>query len=256
MKGKIVKGIANKATKKAVKSTSKIAGYRKKAQAIIDRGLKRGLQDEMIEVLGTLDVNDLVKSAIGLDKLKHKMKYVRQLPKIKQELEVYKEKVEHKKALQEAVRIMKEQFNEAKQKTSTEAVRKLINDSEYKNIAILKDFDDKKYTSKDLKRFIKEMEDTRLVEMVEIRVEGEIDEFFEKYFKELRLNAKDKPKIEELKNFFRNKMSEFYDFVDYVTTNESFTKRFYDKEDIQGYEEEMRDRLHRMINLTKTKKYK
>ena len=47
-----------------------------------------------------------------------------------------------------------------------------------------------------------------------------------------------------------------YDFVDYVTTNESFTKRFYDKEDIQGYEEEMRDRLHRMLNLTKTKKYK
>lgn len=256
MKGNIIKGIANKVTKKAVKGTGKISGYRKKAQAIIDRGLKRGLQDEMIEVLGTLDVNDLVKSAIGLDKLKHKMKYVRQLPKIKKELEEYKERVEHKKAQQEAIRIMKEQFNEAKQKTSIEAVRKLINDSSYKNFAIFKDFDDKKYTSNDLKRFIKEMNDTRLVELVEIRTEKEIDGFFEKYFKELRLNAKDRPKIEDLKDFFRNKMCDFYDFVDYVTTNESFTKRFYDKEDIQGYDDEMRDRLHRMLNLTKTKKYK
>lgn len=256
MKGKIVKGFISKTTSKAVKGTSKIANYRKKAQAIINRGLKRGLQDEMREVLGTLDVNDLVKSAIGLDKLKQKMKYVRQLPTIKKELEVYKEKVEHKKAQQEATKIMKEQFNEARQKTSVEAVRKLINDKSYKDIAILQDFNDKKYTSDDLKKLIEKMKDTRLVEMVEIRIEGEIDDFVEKYFKELRLNAKDRAKLEELKEFFRNKMSDFYDFVDYVTTNESFTKRFYDKEDIQGYEDEMRGRLHRMINLTKTKKYK
>ena len=71
--------------KTGVKRTGKIAEYQRKGQAIIKRGINAGHKDTMLEVLGTLDATELVKSKRGLEKLKQDMKYVRQLPKIREE---------------------------------------------------------------------------------------------------------------------------------------------------------------------------
>ena len=48
----------------------KINEYIKKGQGVIDRGIKSGFEADMLKKWGTLDVNELVKSKAGLEKLK------------------------------------------------------------------------------------------------------------------------------------------------------------------------------------------
>ena len=94
--------IKNNKTTKGVNKTNKLNSYRKSAQGIINRGLKSGHEQNMLKHLGTLDVNELVKSKKGLEKLKDKMKYIRQIPKIERDNKIYDAKVERNKLAREA----------------------------------------------------------------------------------------------------------------------------------------------------------
>lgn len=252
----------NKAVKKVVKKTAqkggKIKAYRKSAQGIINRGIKSGYEDLMIEKFGTLDVNVLIKSKKGLDKLKNEMKYIRQIPKIQRELKAYEEKVERKKLIKEAKQIAKEQLMEVRDTYGRKAVVNLQFDRTYRNLSVFEDFADKNNTSDDIRLCIHEMKTVPAIVHAENLMSEQVESFFEEYFKELRLNAKDRPKIEQLKSHFKGNLVEYNDFVQYVT-NPSFAKDYDSdsaKNDVQSYEEEMRDRLHRMCDLVKKGTYK
>ena len=252
LKDKIIKKVKSKTTKT---KTSKIDSYIKKGQAIIDRGINSGLKDVMIEKLGTLNASELIKSQIGLEKLKNKMKFIRELPSIREANLAYDTKVQRNKA----ERIAEEQLNKVKNEFGQDVLNRLVYDKDYSKLAVFEDFDNKNLKLNDLKALIDEMKRRPATEFAQDMMDEKINTFFEQYFKELRLNAKDRPKLSLLENHFKNNLKDFYDFVDYVC-HPSFTK-YYDSErgkygDLKEYENEMRDRLDRMVDLTKTKKYK
>ena len=251
-------GIKNTATNTAnnvVKTkVGKIAQYQADAQKLIDKGIKDGLEEYMKERLGTLTVTELVKSATGYKELQKKMKFIRQLPKIYKEIDAYEKKL----YLKQAIKMIEKQHKDAVAKYGEDAVNRISRDKDYKRSAVFKEPSTRMRT-KTLKAIRDELKRGTLCDMIEEKTTAEIDEFVEKYFKELRLNGDDRGKMEILKDKLEGNMADFRDFVDYVTSP-SFNKR-YDSDsakyrDVDSYVEEMRDRLDRMIDLTDTKAYK
>lgn len=248
----VKEGAKNVITGGATKSVGKVTQYQAKAQKLIDKGLKAGLEEHMIERLGTLSATELVKSAVGLKQLEQKMKFIHQLPKILKEIDDYEKKL----YIKQATKIIEKQYKDAKAKYGDDAIARLQRDNNYRRSAVFKTPNTRMKTE-NLKNLRDELKrDKSLSEKIEEQVTSEIDDFVDRYFKEISCNGDDVEKLEHLKNLLCNNIADYRDFVDYVTTNATFTKRFYDREDIDGYVEEMRDRLDRMIDLAETGAYK
>lgn len=239
----------------------KIAEYIKKGQAVIDRGIKSGHQANMLKHLGTLDVNKLVKSKAGLEKLKNDMKYIRQIPTIEKELEIYERKVERNKLIKELKALQKEQIKEVKDEYGVKVFQTLKYDRVYKDLAVFENFgsfNKKVDDNADISVAIHEMKMVSATTHARNLMGEKIEGFFDDYFRELTCNNKDIKYIDEMKEHFKDNLVDYHDFVRYICTD-SF-KRSYDsgegKNDADGYEDEMRRRLHSAYDLMKSKKYK
>ena len=234
--------------------TGKIAQYQAQGQKLLDKGIKDGLQDHMMERLGTLNITELVKSATGLKQLEQKMKFIRELPKILKDIENYEKKLYLKQAIKE----IEKQHKDAVAKYGEDAVSRISRDNDYKRSAVFKE-PSSRMKKENLKALRDELKERTLCDMIEEKTTQEIDDFVERYFKELRLNGDDRAKMELLKDKLEGNMADFRDFVDHVGSH-NFTKK-YDSDsakwrDPDGYVEEMRDRLDRMLDLVDTKAYR
>ena len=234
--------------------TGKIAQYQAEGQKLLDKGIKAGLEDYMKERLGTLTVTELVKSATGLKNLEKKMKAIHELPKIYKELDDYHKKLYYN----QSIKMIEKQHKDAVAKFGQDEVNKISRHNDYKRSAVFKE-PNMRMKTENLKAIRDELKRETLCEMIEEKKVGEIDKFVETYFKELRLNADDREKLELLKEKLEGSMADFRDFTEYVGSHD-FTKKYESEpakwRDPDGYVEEMRDRLDRMIDLTDTKAYK
>ena len=250
---KIVKTI-----KGNIKNNKKLKEYHKKAQAIINRGIKAGHEENMKKHLGSLDVNELVKSKKGLEKLKNDMKYIRQIPKIKKDVDAYNRKFERSKLVKEAFEISKAQVNELRNTYGQRAISTMRRDRTYKKISLFGDYNDKRYSADDLRQMIHEMKTVSGVTHYKSMMRVEVDEFFDDYFREVRLNDKYKGMLEDMKNHFAetDALSDFYDFCDYISSNQFKGKYYPDRSDVDEYEAMMIDRLHRAMDAMINNTYK
>ena len=262
--------IKNKIKKTGVKRTGKIAEYQRKGQAIIKRGINAGHKDTMLEVLGTLDATELVKSKRGLEKLKQDMKYVRQLPKIREENAKRDADFQNKRLVKEAEQLIAQQATEVINKYGEKVLQALNDSKKYGKLGAFKDMDEltsqKKSSSqavekmnKDLKDIINELERKSLKDCAEDMLVNDIKTFFNDYFKSIKLKYQDREKIDILIERFKNNLADYNDFVEYVTDlswtddYESEREKYYNP---LGFVEEMRDRLDRMVELSKTGEYR
>lgn len=244
--------------KSTVKNNKRLKEYRKKAQGIIDRGIKAGHEENMKKHLGSLDVNKLVKSKKGLEKLKNDMKYIRQIPQIEKDVEAYNRKVERNKLIKEANAISKAQINELRNTYGQRAISTMRRDRTYKKISLFVDYKDKKNSADDLRQMIHEMKTVSGVTHYKSMMRVEIDDFFDDYFREVRLNDKYKGMLEDMKDHFAetDALSDFYDFCDYISSNDFKGKYYPDKSDVDEYEAMMVDRLHRAMDAMINNTYK
>lgn len=239
----------------------KITEYLKRAQGIIDRGIKSGHEANMLKHLGTLDVNKLVKSKKGLEKLKSDMKYIRQIPTIEKDNKNYERKVERQKLIKELKALQKEQIKEVKDEYGTRVFQTLKYDRTYKNLAVFENFGSfNKNTDDngDIANAIHEMKTVKATTHARNLMGERVEDFFDDYFKELKYNYDDIEYIDELKDHFKDNLADYHDFVSYIC-NPSF-KGDYDsnagKVNGDDYQTEMEKRLHAAHDLMKTRAYK
>lgn len=224
------------------KKKSKLSQHRRNSRAIIKRAINDGYGKELLRVLGTLDVNELVKSKRGHEKIKHTMKVIRE---------------RHGMLIKEAEKLSNKQVDEIKKEYGQRAVNSLRRDRAYKKLPLFADYrDKKKHDIDDLRDMIHDMKNVSGVTHYKSMMRVEIDDFFDDYFREVRLNSKYQAMIKDMKDHFAesNALSNFYDFCDFITSD-NFKGNYYpDKSDVDEYESMMIDRLHRamddMVNNT------
>lgn len=227
--------------KKKKKKTSKLSQYRRNTKAIIKRAVESGYGKELMERLKTFDVNELVKSKKGHEKVKNTMQAIRERRNI---FEKEFEKVSNK------------QIDEIRKEYGQRGLNRMRRDKVYKKLSLFVDYKDKKYDINELRSMIQEMKNVNGLTHYKNMMSGEVNDFFDDYFKELKLNNSYKEMIQDMKEFFVESegLANFYDFCDYISSDNFKGKYYPDKRDVDDYEAMMIDRLHRamdaMINNT------
>lgn len=244
MKKIIVNGVKN--TTKKAKSVSKLDTYRQSAKGIITRGVKAGHGDNMKRVLGTLDVNELVKSKQGLENLKRKMRHIRQIPTLIKDRERYENKRDKSKLVKEAKKISGEQVREVIDEYGHKVYCDMYYEGKMGNLPQFEDYNDMDVN--ELRGCIDEMESVPLIVRADMLQIERIDGFFHNYFREIELNEIEGKQIEALKETFKGKLAEFNDFQE-IVTGDKFKGHEYDKSDADNYQDVMASRLKRMLEM-------
>lgn len=251
--------IKNNKTTKGVKKTSKIKQYQTNGKRIIKKGINDGYEADIIRVYGTTDVTEIVKSKRGLENLKQKMKAFREKAGVIKRNKEYDAKVERNKLVREAQKLVKGQAAELIRKYGKRSLIRLGNDKTYKNLPLFYNYkDSKKYGSDDIRMAIHEMKQVSATTHYANMMSVEVDEFFDKYFRELTLTPKYSAMLNEMKdNFSQGQgLADYYDFVDYIT-NDSFKGEFYgDNMEVDEYEKEMVNRLYKAYDAMVHRTYK
>lgn len=231
-----------KKTKKK-KYVSKKSQYRRNSKAVIKRAISDGFENEIIKALGTLDVNELVKSKKGHEKVKQVIKEIRG---------------EKKSLVKEALKISDKQLDELRTTYGQRAINTMRRDRTYKGISLFGDFKSKKHSADDVRMMIHEMKSVSGVTHYKTMMRAEIDDYFDDYFREVRLNAKYKHMLQDMKDYFADTdaLSDFFDFADYIGSAEFKGPYYPDKNDIDEYESMMVDRLHRAMDAMINNTYK
>lgn len=223
--------------KKKKKKISKLSQYRRNSRAIIKRGINDGYENELLRMLGTLDINELVKSRKGHEKIKHTMKVIRE---------------RHGILIKEAEKLSDKQLGEIKDMYGQRAVNSLRRDRTYKKLSLFADYrDKKKHDIDELRGMINEMKSVNGVTHYKNMMRVEIDDFFDDYFKEVRLNNKYQVMIKDMKDYFAESdaLSNFYDFCNFISSDKFKGNYYPDKSDVDEYESMMIDRLHRAMDV-------
>ena len=176
----------------------------------------------------------------------------------------------NKKLVKEAEQLITQQATEVIDQYGEKVLQALNDSKKYGKLGAFKDMDEltsqKKSSSqavekmnKDLKDIINELERKSLKDCAEDMLVNDIKTFFNDYFKSIKLKYQDREKIDILIEKFKNNLADYNDFLEYVTDlswtddYESEREKYYNP---LGFVEEMRDRLDRMVELSKTGEYR
>lgn len=225
--------------------------FLKSVKYYINKLSKKGL--DIDKALDGKSVNKIASNKRTYENFLKRVKRIEERPKILEE----NKKIDIKRAKKRILEKSKKQIKEADLTKKTKNIiqySKEFNDlPQFKDIENINDITE-------LKKIEKQISQTTVKDKVVNYTDEYMNDFFGRYFKEFKFDPKQQNRIEKLKEGFKGRIDNLYDFIDYVEAQDVY-KEYEDgatnKDDMTGssYYSMMKNRLSRMEQAQKSKIY-